>query len=541
MAWVDYEKRHAELQNIRAIDEPRWRDISRLMQADQSFGQTGRDNRSDGDDPFDSTPLYAADDFVNGIFTKAVNPAERWFEWSTPSDPDLQKWKPARDYLWKYTNLIYTSLDPTIDKFYLNAPAWFADLAMWGSGFEWQEEIAGEGRIITPNMPLAQCYKDVDANGDTDTFHRRMRLTGRQARAKWPGNAALSLCRDDEQITFVHVIMPNPDYRPGNPFSRYMRYKSVYVSPDKRDFIVEGGFHEFPVHEIEWSPRSGRTWARGPAHNALPDMRTNDEVARSTLVGIQFDAEPTWWAANEDVMTLADIQPGNILYGEGSSNGKPPVQILERAKQMQLPLQVQQDLRNQVRRAFRFSLSQVLAMRPQMTAEEVQAYTNDELKSLAPNLVRIHRGLGSFIRRRAQILDRMGAVVRQIGLPPPELQRANVAVTFVSPFAKAQKADIAAGATSWVSTKLQMFAATQDLRWIDDIDIDGYSELLHDARSGVPSIKLDPKIVEQNRQARVQAQAQQTQLIQAEQAAGVYADVSHADQAKTLAKGRAQR
>jgi hypothetical protein len=79
-------------------------------------------------------------------------------------------------------------------------------------------------------------------------------------------------------------------------------------------------------------------------------------------------------------MTLADIVPGNVLYGDSAGNGKPPAQILERAKQMQLPLQLQNDLRNQIRRAFRFSLSQVLAARPQMTAEEVQAYTSRRIE-----------------------------------------------------------------------------------------------------------------------------------------------------------------
>jgi hypothetical protein len=174
-----------------------------------------------------------------------------------------------------------------------------------------------------------------------------------------------------------------------------------------------------------------------------------------------------------------------------------------------------------------------------MTAEEVQSYTADELKSLAPNLVRIHRGLGGFIRRRAQLLDRMGVVMRTIGPPPPELLRANVAVTFVSPFAKAQKADVAKGAMSWVGAKVQLATTTENPEWIDDIDVDGVSALLHDAQSGVPSIKLDQRLVDQKRQARAQAQAQQVKLQQAEQAASVYADVSHADQAKTLARGRA--
>lgn len=541
-AWADYEPRHAEVKKIRAIEEPRWRDISRLMQSDEDMSASAANNKygkPDGDDPFDSTPLYAIEDYVGGIFTKAVNPAERWFSWGVPDDPDLENWKPAKDYLWRYTSLIFSSLDPTIDNFYLNAPAWFADKGMFGTGFVWQEEMVGEGRIVTPNLPLSQCFKDVDANGDLDTFNREFRLTGRQARQKWLNNTALSRnVRDDEDIIFVHAIGRNPDYKPGNPFARFMRYKSCYVSPDKKDFIVESGYDDMPVHQIEWSMRSGRVWARGPGHNALPDMRGNDEVARSIMVGLQFDAEPMWWAQDEDVLSLADIVPGNVLYGESAGQGKPPAQILERSKQMQLPLQLQQDLRNQIRRAFRFSLSQVLAARPQMTAEEVQAYNADELKSLAPNLTRIQRGLGGFIRRRAQLLDRMGVVMRTIGPPPPELLRAKVAVTFVSPFAKAQKADVANGAMGWVGAKVKLFEATQEPAWLDDIDVDGVSALLHDAQSGVPSIKLDQRIVDQKRAARTQAQAAQMQLAQQEQAASIYADVSHADQAKTLAKGR---
>ncbi|MBR0700167.1 hypothetical protein JQ599_09670 [Bradyrhizobium diazoefficiens] len=539
-AWSDIEHRHAELKKKRALEEPRWREIARLMQSDEdlSGGNRNDQRQPNGDDPFDSTPLYANDDYIGGMFSKATNPAERWFSWGVPADPELAKWKPAKDYLYNYTSVILASIDPAIDNFYMNAPAWFGDMGMFGSGFMFQEEMVGQGRIVTPNLAIAGCYKDVDANGDTDTFHREFRLTGRQAKGKFGDYAPTA--RDDEEIAFVHAIYPNPEFKPGSPFARYFPYRSCYASPDKKDFGKESGYIEWPVHEIQWSMRSGRVWARGPAHNALPDMSSLDEVARSTMVGIQFDAEPMWWAADEDVMTTADIVPGNVLFGE-SVQGKAPAQILERSKQMQLPLQLQNDLRNQVRRAFRFALSQVLASRPQMTAEEVQAFSQDELKALAPNLIRVQRGLAGFIRRRAQLLDRLGVIMRTIGPPPPELLRASVTPTFVSPFVKAQKADTANGATSWVSTKIKLFEATQDPRYIDDIDVDGYSGVLHDALSGVPSIKLDPRQVEQIRQARAQAQQQAVQLQQQEQAAAIYADVSHADQAKTLARGRAAK
>ncbi|UPJ43924.1 hypothetical protein IVB40_07595 [Bradyrhizobium sp. 40] len=540
-AWSEIEGRHAELKKKRALEEPRWREIARLMQSDEdlSGGNRNDQRQPNGDDPFDSTPLYANDDYVGGMFSKATNPAERWFSWGVPADPELAKWKPAKDYLWNYTTLILASIDPTIDNFYLNVPGWFGDMGMLGSGFMWQEEMVGQGRIVTPNLAISGCYKDVDANGDLDTFHREFRLTGRQAKGKFGDRAPTA--RDDEEIVFVHALSPNPEFRPGSPFSRHMPFKSCYASPDKTNFYTESGYLDLPVHQIEWSMRSGRVWARGPGHNALPDMSSLDEVARATMVGIQFDAEPMWWASDEDVMTTADIVPGNVLFGDSAGNGKPPAQLLERTKQLALPLQLQNDLRNQVRRAFRFALASTLGARPQMTAEEVQAFSQDELKSLAPNLIRVQRGLAGFIRRRALLLDRLGVVTRTIGPPPPELLRAAVTPTFVSPFVKAQKADTANGATSWVSTKIKLFEATQDPRWVDDIDVDGYSGVLHDALSGVPSIKLDPRQVEQIRQARAQAQQQAIALQQQEQQAAIYADVSHADQAKMLAKGRAGR
>jgi hypothetical protein len=537
-AWADIEPRHGELKTVRAREERAWRDLARALRPDgKVLNVSERRDRDDGEDPFDSAPLYALEDFAGGSFTKSTNPAERWFEYGLGPENPKTKFKPVAQWLRNYTNLVYVSFDPAHDNFYLNAPAWFADKGCFGTGFMWQEEIVGGGAFTAFNIPVGQSFKDVDANGMTDTYHREFMLTGRQAKRKWMGSAAVRAFRDDEEIQFVHALYPNPEFKPGNPFARFMAFRSCYVSPDKRDFVIEGGYNEFPLHEIEWTPRSGRAWATGPGHNALPDIRSADEVARAIMVGIAFDAEPMWWANSEDVLTRADIEPSAVLYGD-AVNGKPPAQLIERAKQMQLPLQLRESLRADIRKAFNFGLSQVLANRPQMTAEEVMAYKADELKALAPHLIRIHRGLAGVVNRRARLLDRSGLVLAKIGPPPPELAGERVSVQFISPFAKAQQADVAKGAIGWVNTKVQLAEATQNPQWTDDIDVDGFSDLIHDAMSGVPQIKLDPRIVAQNRMARQAAAQQQAQLENAANAASVYADVAHADQASTLAKRR---
>jgi hypothetical protein len=141
------------------------------------------------------------------------------------------------------------------------------------------------------------------------------------------------------------------------------------------------------------------------------------------------------------------------------------------------------------------------------------------LKSLAPNLVRIQRGLGGFIRRRAQLLDRMGVVMRTIGPPPPELLRANVAVTFVSPFAKAQKADVAKGAMGWVGAKVQL-ARRRKIRNGSTTSTSTASRRCCMTRNpACPRSSSISAWSTRSARQRAQAQAQQAQLLQQEQQA----------------------
>ncbi|SUU76162.1 portal protein [Afipia felis] len=536
ITWREIEEPQGELEQERARDEPTWRDLARLLRPDGTvFNSNERRERDGADDPFDSTPLYSLDDFVGGTFTKAINPAERWFELGI-QDKDLEQFKPVKQWLWSTADVCYASLHPGHDNFYLHAPAWFGDMGAFGTGFMWQEELVGQNGIIAKNLPIGESYKCVDAQGMTERYHRKFVLKGYQAKTRFKGRADVSGFNDSQTYTFILAVFPNDNYRPGSPFARSFRYTTVYVCEHLKDFGVQEFYQSFPVHEIEWSQRSGRAWATGPGHNALADMRGNDEIARSVIIGAQFDAEPMWWAQDEDVLTAADIQPNGVLYGDALRD-KPPAQILERSKQMALPLQLQQDLRNQIRKAFHFGLSQVMANRPQMTAQEVLAYNADELKILAPHLVRIQRGLASFIARRFALLQRMG----RLAPPPPELAQSGQSVTieFVSPFAKAQQAAVAQGVMSWVKTKVDLQSATQDPEWTDDIDKDGVSAVLHDAMSGVPAVRLDPRDVAAKRQARAQAQQQQLETAQAAQQAEIIANVSHAQQASTLAKTRA--
>jgi hypothetical protein len=247
MGFSDYERRHGELDAIRKREEPTWRELARFLQPDSTlFDANSRVERDGADDPYDSTALYALDDFVGGMFVKASNPAERWFSYTLgPQQQDLAQFRPVKQFLRAFEDVTYASLDPSRDNFYLAAPAWFAGAGAFGTGHLWQEEVVGAGEIMSCARPIGEIYKDVDASGNLMELHRKFTLTGHQAKREYGGRAPTM--RDDETAIFIQVLKLNDDYRPGALGPRGKRIKSCTVSPDKRDFTSKA-----------WASRNGR-------------------------------------------------------------------------------------------------------------------------------------------------------------------------------------------------------------------------------------------------------------------------------------------
>lgn len=526
--WREIEPYHTALEHSRALEETLWLELGRMLEEDGGDNLNIRpDTSRRRTDTYDSTPLYAKDDFVGGLFTEAMNPADRFFKF-TLEDTELAKWGPVASWLWAAADITFGTLDPSTSNFYLEATPWLGDMAAFGPGFLQQDEKP-TGGFIDRALPLRECYKSVDGDGDMDRFHRAFYLNDRQAKQKF-GDAAPSMT-DGEQAKFVQAIYPNPDYRPGRLDVRGKPWLSCYASPDKQKFFVEKGYFELPVHEIAWRRRSGRPWPTGVGHKALADMNMLDEMQRSVITALQFEAEPMWLVHDEDVMTAADIQPNAVIAGGMTSNGKKNVEIAERGENLHFPLAAVENVRTQIREAFKFSLMQVIN-RPQMTAAEFTGWKEEKLRVMAPHLVCIHRGLGGFVSRRAAILQRNG----RLPPPPPELQNQRIKIGFVSPFDQAQKAAKARNALQVGNAALTMQPLFPTIG--DNINGDNLIRIVSDGLSGDPSLIFDPRDVAQTRQQRAQQTAPDIQLARGAQQAAIVADVAHAAQATTLAKTR---
>lgn len=522
--------RYGELREIRSVEEKAWRDIAFFLRPDDvSFEPSQPTQTRDDAEVFDSSPLYANDDFAGGVFSQMSNPANRWFELA-PADQDLARYQPVRQWCYMAANAIYASLAPTRSSFYAQAPATFADMGAFGFGTISQEERLANGRIADKSIPVGQIFLDVDAEGETDTVFNAFQWNGRQVKQFFAERSPANL-RENSKYLIIHGTYPNEGYRADKLGSEYKRIRGCYASPDLRDLFVEGGYDQLPYHVIGWSRRAGRAYPRGPGHNARADMSTLNEIERTDLVATQFAAEPMILLRDEESVSAADIVPNNLLYGTMTEQGKPLAQYLERQAQFNPVLQKANQKRASIQAAFKFSLMQLLS-RPQMTLGEFSGWQQEELRKMAPNLIQVQMGLSGFLSRRYAILIRMGLIPPA----PPELQQTALQIAFVSPLDKLQRMDEGRTVLT-VHEGIERMAVT-DPSVRDNFDADVGARVLANSLYTVPGILRDEKTVEGIRKQRAAQQQKTAGLEQAGQVAEIAATASHAMQAATAAGAR---
>lgn len=518
--------RHEDMRSIRAPEEGEWQEIGDVLQPEGN-GIRSATSRTRYGDLLDSTQLYAHDNFVGGIFGQLTNPANRWIELGS-DDPELNAWGPVKMHLYTSTSILLSSLGPAVSAFYQEIAGSFGDIGCYGMGTMMQEEEQGKQRIIDRVVPISQSYIDVDAHGEVDRFHREFELKGRQLKGWW---GHVPDVQDDRSYKLIHSTWQDQNWQPGRIGPEHLPVKSVYVSPDLPSLCRVGGYWEFPYHVARWKKRGHTPYATGPGHAARPDIAMLQEMERAHIVAAQFAAQPMLMAHNDAVLNTSDLVPDAILYGTITENGKQLLQPMNRNASLQLSMEQSKQRRDAIRDAFYFGLMQLM-QRPQMTATEFLGFQEEKLRLMGPNLTRIQLMLSGLIKRRFGILNRAG----QLPEPPAELKGRRLEVIYQSPLAKAQQASTARAAMNFFNTTMQI--AQVEPEALDVMDADAILAVVHEGLGAPPSVMRDPRLVQQRRQQRAQAQQQSVALEQAGQAVQIAAEAAHAQQAGTLAKTR---
>lgn len=437
--------------------EAKWDAIAELM---RPLRDEFREASTGGGEPrgqraYDGTGLLALDQAGSTIYSMLTATDNIWAPLEFEQDWRKRD-RAARAWIGEVNRILFASLDPSRSGFYNDAPETILDSIGFGTGVFFSQRPAGADFFVDKALPLAECCFEVDPFGAVshmdrwyrETLFNLARLFGEE---QLPKAMQSDLERaPGRKVKVLHSVYPNDDRK---RVARGKRFVSHYLLPEDNRGLSVGGFDEMPFFVSRWGVASGETYGRGRGEMALADSQVLNEMNRSTLVAAQKRAEPPI-GTHDEIGNLVDLDPNGLNMGAIDDQGRQRIQPLALTGDTGLSLEMMDQRRAAIKDIFYHAM---LSLVGSPTPSVVEILKNDERRdqSMGPNLARImSEFLGPFIEYRFRQLVRAG----QIPPPPPAAESANMRVRFVSPLAKAHKAQKAQAVLNTVQGIAQVTA-----------------------------------------------------------------------------------
>lgn len=522
----------------RANYERQWRDIAEYVLPDRAPpGRSVIPGEERGLRVYDSTGVYAADNLMSGVYGMMTNPANDWFGLTT-EDEALRRRQPVQEWLSHVNRSMLASFGPARSSFYGEAAAFYGDWAGFGNGVFYSEQRP-DGRFLDVARPLSECFFSVNQFGEIDALDRVFQMPLRAVVEKFgaemlPDQLKNALERTpDMPVDLVHATYPNEDVQEGRADRRAMPYLSTYVLVQGAVTLEEKGYWRFPYMPARWHVSAGEIYGRGPAHKALPDIKTINSMMRSMIKGGELRATPPILAAREDVFDALRIRAATTTYGAINGRGDRLVQPYDMGDNPQFAYELRDQVAEQIKDAFYFGVMQLVG-RTGMTATEVMTRQEEKMRLMGPFLARIETEfLAPLIGRRFDMMTR----AEMLPPAPPELEGAELIVEYQSPLAKAQKSAEAVATMRWLEASQGVLAI--DPTAVDAIDGVATLRALMDGFGAHPGAMLGDDAIAARREAREQAQQLADGLAAGEQGAGIVEKLSRAVAAQGAPGGEA--
>jgi len=257
-----------------------------------------------------------------------------------------------------------------------------------------------------------------------------------------------------------------------------------------------------------WNRIPGTPYATGPMSDALPDIKSLNEVKRWEFAGAETVIAPPLVAVDDGVLNPRNIKlgPRKILVAASADNIKP----LITGARVDFGQIVAKDLQASIRKIL---LADQLQPQdgPAMTATEVHVRVQLIRQLLGPLYGRLQSEfLQPLIERCFGIAWRAGV----LGKPPETLMQRQYTVRYLSPLARAQKMEEVTGIQQFEASLIQK--AQIDPTVFDIYDVQGSarheSELLGVPQKYIRDERAVAVLQKAHQQAAAAQQQQQVQL-----------------------------
>lgn len=413
-------------------------ELMRPLREDWEFETEGRPR---GVRRYDGAAVLALDQAGASIYSMLTATDNIW----APLDFE-DEWRKedaeARAWISEVSRIVFRSLDPARDNFYNDAPEVILDSIGFGDGIFYSARTPGADFFQSKSIPWRESCFNIGNFGEVTHFDRWYSEPLFNV-ADMFGEDSLSegfkkKLKDtpNERTRLLHTVYPNDK---SNRVSNVHRFISLYVMLDDKNRAVSwGGYRDMPYYVSRWGVGSGQTYGTGRGVFALPDAQILNEMSRTSIIAAQKIAEPPM-AAHDELIGLVSMDQNALNFGAIDDAGNQLLRPINTGGNIGITLEMMDQRRQQIKDIFYHAM---LSLVGSPTPSVVEVLKNDERRdqSMGPNLARIiSEFLAPFIEGRYRELKRAG----QIPPAPPVAQSAKLKVRFVSPLAKAHKAQAA--------------------------------------------------------------------------------------------------
>lgn len=410
-------------------------------------------------------------------------PRGRW----RPNNRDLLKIPAVGQYFDDINDLLYEERYHPRSNFVLAQTGSYGSIGVYGHGVKFissrkKARDESESGLLYRAIHASDCFHLVNHEGRVDTMFRRMYLTARQYKQKWPdgevppaiaNELAMPTPSDTKKFEIVHLVCPYDDYDPDRMDKHRFPFMDVYVAVQDRKLVGEhDGYNSFPyvVPRPAALPEEEYGWS--PAAQALAAIGGANQIKRVLLKQGNKAVDPVLLANDDGVLGggRVDLRPGAINYGAIDSQGRKMIQAMDVGR-FDVGEKLLEAEQGHINDTFLVWLFQTFADNPQMTATEVVQRVSERAGALAPTMgIMQSEDLGPTVERELDVLHQLGFLPD----PPPELVEAGgeYQIAYTSPMAKSMQAEEVEGFMNVAQFAMEAAKASGDPRPIKRLNFD---------------------------------------------------------------------
>ena len=471
-----------------------------------------------GDELFDTTAVHSNELLASALHSMLINPMTMWL-WMTTRDEKLDMDDEVRKYFYDCALAMHGVLNNS--NFRVEAHEMFLDEGAFGTGYMLMEED-DEDVVRFTSRPIYETAIAENNKGIVDKSYRCFKMTGEQILedSTWEKNVPMELkqkmvSQPMQEWEIIHCVKPRKGGL-GRSSARSLKkakFGEYYVLKQDGTLLEETGRYRFPALVPRWSKLSGEVYGRSPGMKALPEIKMINEMRKNVIKADQLNIAPPMAVPDDGFILPIQLKPYGFTFYRAGSNDK--IEPLLQNVKLNISMDQINETRDNIKRSFFIDQLQ-LREGPQMTATEVMQRSDESSKLLSPSVGRHDiELLKPLAENLFDIMHRKGKLPKA----PKVLNGKRVDFTFASTMARAQltnevmKIQKALGSISGI--------AQVQPQVLDYVNGDNLTKYVFNA-IGVPqSVINDDSNVKQVREARAQAQQQQTKMIEEQHTAEV--------------------